>query len=76
MIEGGELLQFVIDTFKRKDEKSAWELYLSRVYGQSFNDFYESIKAPDEAQRSTMTTEEIINDSLMISGAFKEVSSE
>lgn len=78
MIEGGELFQFVLDVCERRNERDAWDFYLSKVFDKSFGDFYSQLRPPEgsEAGKSTMTTEEIINDSLMISGAFEEVRSE
>lgn len=78
MIEGGELLPFVLDVLERREEREAWEFYLAKVREGTFRDFYRQLKDHDraEAAKSTMTTEEIINDSLMISGASKEVRGE
>lgn len=71
MIDGGELSAFVLDVYERRNERDAWELYLSRPYehGMSFNQYKECLRGSDEASAmSSMTQEEIIAQTLEITG--------
>ena len=67
MIEGGELSAFVRDMYVRTGDRMAWDFFLDKVQGMSFQSFRDSL-AIDEPGRVNMTEGEIVRQTFEIAG--------
>lgn len=76
MIAFGELRAFVSDVVARKNERDAWDVYLSKVWNKSWADFSEEVLGSqnngNNVVKSIMTSEQIVSLSLAVSGCISE----
>jgi len=66
-IEQGRLLDFVIELFNIRNEEMTWDVWLHKVYDQSFEDFKNSMDGTQENKAFTKEqVETTVKDSMNI----------
>lgn len=80
MIQSGRLLEFIREMFKIRneelEEKTAWEVWLHRVFNQDWQDFRASLNDTNSTKKAAPTheqTADIVKQSMAIMGSFAKL---